>query len=75
MIANVLGCLIAGAVQGLITVHCYIYTFPSIPSILMFYSQEEQSNLLKAVLVGVVAFAASFAIAAVVYREPEDRTD
>lgn len=75
VIANVLGCLIAGAVQGLITVHCYIYTFPSIPSILMFYSQEEQSNLLKAVLVGVVAFAASFAIAAVVYREPEDRTD
>lgn len=69
IIANVLGCAIAGIVQGLITVHCYIYTFPSIPSILMFYSETEPGNLFKAVVVGCVAFAASFIIAVLVYRE------
>ena len=71
IIGNVLGCMIAGMVQGIITVHCYIYTFPSIPSILMFYSPEEPTNLWKAIIVGVVSFVASFFITAVVYRDTE----
>lgn len=71
-VAGVLGCMIAGAVQGIITVHCYIYTFPSIPSILMFYSDKEPANLCKAILVGVVAFAASFILAAFIYKEQPD---
>lgn len=71
-VAGVLGCMIAGAVQGIITVHCYIYTFPSIPSILMFYSDKEPANLCKAILVGVVAFAASFILAAFIYKERSD---
>ena len=49
--------------------HCYIYTFPSIPSVLMFYSVEEPNNLIKAILVGVVAFVASFIITAVLYHD------
>ena len=69
--ANVLGCMIAGMVQGMITVHCYIYTFPSIPSILMFYSDKEPGNLLKAVMVGIVAFAASFILALLFFKEQE----
>lgn len=69
MIGNILGCMIAGIVQGMITVHCYIYTFPSIPSVLMFYSVEEPNNLIKAILVGVVAFVASFIITAVLYHD------
>lgn len=72
MIANILGCMIAGMVQGIITVHCYIYTFPSIPSILMFYSDKEPGNLFKAIFVGVVAFAASFILALFVYKEQDD---
>lgn len=71
--ANVLGCMIAGMVQGMITVHCYIYTFPSIPSILMFYSDKEPGNLLKAVAVGIVAFAASFILALLFFKEQEGR--
>ncbi len=71
-VAGVLGCMIAGAVQGIITVHCYIYTFPSIPSILMFYSDKEPANLCKAILVGAVAFAASFILAALIYKEQSD---
>ncbi len=68
-IGNILGCMIAGIVQGVITVHCFIYTFPSIPSILMFYSAEEPNNLFKAIIVGVVSFAASFIITAFLYRD------
>lgn len=71
--ANVLGCMIAGMVQGMITVHCYIYTFPSIPSILMFYSDKEPGNLLKAIAVGIVAFAASFILALLFFKEQEGR--
>lgn len=68
-IGNILGCMIAGIVQGIITVHCFIYTFPSIPSILMFYSTEEPYNLVKAIIVGVVSFVASFMITAILYRD------
>lgn len=68
-IGNILGCMIAGIVQGAITVHCFIYTFPSIPSILMFYSVEEPYNLIKAIIVGVVSFVSSFMITALIYRD------
>lgn len=68
-IGNILGCMIAGVVQGIITVHCFIYTFPSIPSILMFYSAEEPYNLIKVIIVGVVSFVASFIITAILYRD------
>ena len=62
MIGNVLGCMIAGIVQGILTVHCYIFTFASMSSILMFYSVDEAGNLVKAIVIGVVAFVASFLI-------------
>lgn len=71
-VANVLGCMIAGVVQGIITVHCFIYTFPSIPSILMFYSDKEPNNLFKAVIAGAVAFVASFVLTVLIYREQGD---
>lgn len=72
VIANVLGCMVAGIIQGMITVHCYIYTFPSIPSVLMFYSDNEPGNLFKAILVGVAAFAVSFILTACTYKEQPD---
>lgn len=72
MIGNVLGCMAAGIVQGILTVHCYIFTFSSISSILMFYSVEEPGNLAKAVIVGIVAFVASFLLTVLVYRDKEE---
>ena len=69
IIGNILGCMIAGIVQGILTVHCYIYTFPSIPSILMFYSSEEPDNIWKVAVVGLVSFVASFLITTLVYRD------
>lgn len=75
MIGNVLGCMIAGIVQGILTVHCYIFTFPSLPSVLMFYSANEANNLLKAITVAVVAFVASFIITMMVYREGQPKAE
>ena len=72
MVGNILGCMVAGFVQGILTVHCYIFTFPSIPSILMFYSADEPGNLAKAVIVGVVAFVASLLITVFIYRDREE---
>ena len=75
LIGNVLGCMIAGIVQGILTVHCYIFTFPSIPSILMFYSVDEPNNLMKAVVAALVSFVASFAVTAVIYRDTDTEAD
>lgn len=75
MIGNVLGCMAAGIVQGILTVHCYIFTFPSIPSILIFYSADEADNLMKAIIVAVVSFVASFVITAVLYRDTDIETN
>lgn len=75
MIGNVLGCMIAGIVQGILTVHCYIFTFPSIPSILIFYSADEADNLMKAIIVAVVSFVASFVITTVLYRDTDVETN
>lgn len=71
MLGNILGCMIAGIVQGILTVHCYIFTFPSIPSVLMFYSADEANNLLKAMIVAAVSFVASFMITMLIYRDKE----
>lgn len=69
LLGNIFGCMIAGAVQGLLTVHCYTFAFPCIPTILMFYSVDDPANLWKAAAVAVVSFAASFVITAFVYRD------
>ena len=57
--------------MGLLTVHCYTFAFPCIPTILMYYSVDDPVNLWKAAAVAVVSFAASFMITALVYRETE----
>lgn len=71
LIGNIFGCMIAGAVQGLLTVHCYTFAFPCVSTILMFYSVDDPVNLWKAVAVAVVSFAASFVITVFVYRDTE----
>ena len=71
LIGNIFGCMIAGAVQGLLTVHCYTFAFPCVSTILMFYSVDDPANLWKAAAVAVVSFAASFIITAFVYRDTE----
>ena len=71
-IANILGCMLAGVVQGLITVHAFIYTFPSIPSVLMFYSVEEPGNLIKAIAVAALSFINCAVITMALYRDKKE---
>ena len=60
LVTAILGCAIAGLYQGIVTVNCYVYAFPAIPSCLMFANGSEPGNLAKALIAGAIAFAASF---------------
>lgn len=69
LISNVLGCMIGGAVQGLLTVHCYVFAFPSIPAFLMFYSAQEAANIGKAALAAGVSFAVTLMLTLLIYSD------
>lgn len=60
LITSMIGAAIAGAYQGLVTIHCYVYAFPGIPSFLMFSSPDEPGNLARALIAAAISFAASF---------------
>lgn len=51
---------VAGIFQGIVGIHCYVYSFPAISSILMFSSSKEPGNLWKAAVAGAIAFVVSF---------------
>lgn len=71
-VANILGCMMAGVVQGVITVHAFIYTFPSLPSVLMFYSMEEPGNLIKAIVVAAFSFISCAVLTMALYRDKSE---
>ena len=60
----ILSAIVAGAVagiyQGIVTIHTYVYAFPTLFSILMFQSNEEPGNLVKAVTAGLISFGVAF---------------
>ncbi len=60
LITSMIGAAVAGAYQGLVTIHCYVYAFPGLPSCLMFSDPSEPGNLAKALIAAAIAFAASF---------------
>lgn len=60
---------IAGLYQGIVTVHCYIYTFPGILAFLMFYSKTESGNMIRAVISAVIAFMTAFVITMLMKEE------
>ncbi|QNM05726.1 PTS transporter subunit EIIC [Qiania dongpingensis] len=60
LITSMIGASIAGAYQGLVTIHCYVYAFPGMPSFLMFADSGEPDNLMKAMIAAAISFAASF---------------
>ena len=60
LVTAMLGAAIAGAFQGLVTIHCYVYAFPGVPSCLMFSSAAEPGNLAKAMIAAAIAFGAAF---------------
>ena len=51
---------VAGALQGLLPVRCYIYTFSSALSVLMFSDSQDPGNLRNALIVGAAALVLGF---------------
>lgn len=62
---------VAGIYQGLVTIHTYVYAFPTLFSILMFQSNDEPGNLLKAIVAGSISFLVSFVLMFFNYKEGE----
>ncbi len=60
LITTIAGCVLAGIYQGLHHLLCYIYSFPGLPAVLMFYSPDNPSNLPNVLIAGAIGFAATF---------------
>lgn len=69
LIASMIAGGIAGCYQGIVTIHCYVYAFPGIPSVFMFSSPKEAGNLAKTLIAGSIAFVASFILSFILYKD------
>ena len=58
----VIASFIAGIFQGLVTINTYVFSFPGLCAILMYYSPERPANLIYALIAMVIAFAVSFVL-------------
>ena len=56
----VISCVAAGIFQGIVTINTYVFSFPGLCAVLMFYSPDRPSNLIYALIVMVIAFVVSF---------------
>lgn len=56
----VISCVAAGIFQGIVTINSYVFSFPGLCAVLMFYSPDRPQNLVYALIVIVIAFVASF---------------
>jgi len=56
----VIGCVAGGIFQGIVTVNSYVFSFPGLCAVLMFYSPERPENLTYALIAMAIAFAVSF---------------
>ncbi len=71
MIASTAAGLIAGIYHGIVKIQAYVYTFPTVFSILMFHSDDEPSNMLKAIIAGLISFIVALFIMIIWYKEDE----
>ena len=56
----VIGCVAGGIFQGIVTVNSYVFSFPGLCAVLMFYSPERPENLTYALIAMAITFAVSF---------------
>lgn len=56
----VISCVIAGIFQGIVTINSYVFSFPGLCAVLMFYSPDRPSNLIYALIVMAIGFVVSF---------------
>lgn len=58
----VIGCVAAGIFQGIVTINAYVFSFPGLCAVLMFYSPERPNNLIYALIAMAIAFVVSFVL-------------
>ena len=65
---------VVGMYQGLVTIRCYFYSFPALPSMLMFYSKDDTRNFIEAIIALVASIAISFILTFVSCKETVSST-
>ncbi|MDO4323891.1 MAG: PTS transporter subunit EIIC [Lachnospiraceae bacterium] len=53
---------LAGIYEGIVTIKCYVYSFPAVCSILMFHGPEGMANLWKAIGLAALSVALGFVL-------------
>lgn len=58
-----------GIYQGIVTIHAYVYAFPTVFSILIFQSDKDPGNLTEAAIAGIISFVVAFITMMIGYRK------
>lgn len=66
--ATAIGSCIGGIYQGIFTPYCMVYSFPALPTILMFYQADHPLNLLHALLAAAIGAFATFFLTLLLYK-------
>ncbi len=62
LLAAVAGGAAGGIYQGLVTIHTYVYAFPTVFSILIFQSDKDPGNLIEAAAAGAISFSVAILV-------------
>lgn len=71
LLSAVISGAVAGIYQGIVTIQTYVYAFPTLFSILMFQSNDQPGNLVKAIIAGVISFTVALVLMLFGYRDEE----
>lgn len=71
MLSSIVAGAVAGTFQGIVTIHTYVYAFPTLISLPMFYRANEPSNIIKALVAGIISFTVALVIMLLKYKEDE----
>lgn len=71
----VIACVAAGIFQGIVNIYAYVFSFPGLCAILMFYSSERVHNLIYVLVAMVIAFSVSFVLSYLSLKTPEKNAD
>jgi phosphotransferase system glucose/maltose/N-acetylglucosamine-specific IIC component len=69
LLAAVAGGAAGGIYQGLVTIHTYVYAFPTVFSILIFQSDKDPGNLIEAAVAGVISFSVALFVMLLGHRK------
>lgn len=69
MLSSIIAGTVAGIFQGIVRIHSYVYAFPTLISLPMFYSEVDPGNILMALIAGVISFIVALVIMLLKYKD------